>query len=66
MAQVDHIKTEIEALSPEDFNHLREWIAEKDWQAWDEKVIKDANTGKLDFLQQEAQFAKNKGLLKDL
>ena len=66
MAQVEHIKAQIEALSPEDFARLREWIAEKDWQRWDEQVEKDAASGTLDFLREEALAAKAKGQLRDL
>ncbi len=40
MAQVEQIKAEIEALSPEDFTQLREWLAEKDWGLWDEQLEK--------------------------
>ena len=54
MSQVDHLKAEIEALPKEDFAHLREWFAEKDWQYWDEQLEKDVATGKLDFLREEA------------
>ena len=32
MAQVDHIKSAVEALSAEDFIQLRNWLAEKDGQ----------------------------------
>jgi len=66
MAQVDHIKSEIEALSQEDFVQLREWIAEKDWQRWDRKIEKDSASGKLDFLREEAMSAKSKGELQEL
>ena len=58
MAQVDQIKSDIEALSPEDFAQLREWLAEKDWQLWDEQLEKDAASGKLEFLCEEAEAAK--------
>lgn len=60
------MKSEIEALSPEDFVQLREWITEKDWQLWDKKIEKDAAAGKLDFLREEAMAAKAKGQLRDL
>ena len=63
MAQIDHIKTDIETLSYENFAHLREWIAEKDWQRWDKQVERDAASGKLDFLREEAVAAKKKGQL---
>jgi hypothetical protein len=66
MEQVKHIKSEIEALSQEDFIQLREWIAEKDWQHWDAQIAEDSASGKLDFLREEAVAAKAKGKLKDL
>ncbi len=66
MTQVEHLKTQIEALTPEDFSRLREWIVEKDWALWDEKIEKDAASGKLDFLREEAAAAKAKGQLRDL
>lgn len=66
MAQIDHIKTDIEALSSEDFAQLRAWMAEKDSQNWDEKIEKDASLGKLDFLRKEALAAKEKGQLGEL
>jgi hypothetical protein len=66
MAQVEQLKSEIEALSPEDFVQLREWITEKDWQLWDKQIEKDAASGKLDFLREEAMAAKAKGQLRDL
>ena len=66
MTQVEHLKTEIEALSPEDFSHLREWLIEKDWTLWDEKIAKDAASGKLNFLREEAAAAKARGQLRDL
>ena len=58
MAQVEHIKSAIEALSAEDFVRLRDWIAEQDWQRWDEQLEKDAASGKLEFLREEAVTAK--------
>ena len=61
MTHVEQIKSDIEALSQEDFAQLREWIAEKDWQRWDEQIERDAATGKLDFLREEAMSAKVKG-----
>ncbi len=66
MAQVDYIKAEIEALSPEEFVRLREWIVEKDWALWDEQLANDALAGKLEFLRREAETAKAKGQLKAL
>lgn len=66
MAQVEHIKAEIEALSEEDFARLRKWFAEKDWQRWDEQLEADVAAGKLDVLLEEAKAAKAQGKLQDL
>ena len=66
MAQVEHIKSEIEALSAEDFVRLREWLIERDWQRWDDQLEADVKAGKLEFLREEALGAKAKGELQDL
>ncbi len=66
MTQVEQIKAEIEALPQQDFNQLREWFAEKDWQIWDEQIERDSAEGKLDFLLKEAMDAKAKGKLQEL
>jgi hypothetical protein len=66
MTQVEQIKSDIETLSLEEFVQLKNWIAEKDWQLWDEQIEKDAASGKLDFLREEATAAKAKGELRDL
>ena len=66
MTQVEHIQSEIEALSQEDFVRLREWFAEKDWLLWDKQLEVDIADGKLDFLLEEAMTAKSQGQLQDL
>lgn len=66
MTQVEQIKAEIEALPQQDFEQLREWFAEKDWQLWDRQIEKDSAEGKLDFLRQEAMAAKAQGELQEL
>lgn len=64
--QLDQIKTEIELLSDEDFEQLRRWFAEKDWQRWDQQLEADIAEGKLDFLLDEASRAKQEGTLQEL
>jgi hypothetical protein len=64
--QIEQLKTEIEMLSDEDFEQLRRWIAEKDWQRWDQQLEADIATGKLDFLLDEAKKAKQEGTLQEL
>ena len=66
MVQVDQIKADIEALPAEEFNRLREWLLEKDWQRWDEQLEKDVAAGKLEFLREEARAAKAQNRLRDL
>ncbi len=66
MTQIEAIQAEIETLSREDFARLREWIAQRDWQDWDRQIERDSAAGKLDFLRQEADAAKQRGELREL
>lgn len=66
MTTIEQIKAEIEELSEQDFVRLREWFAQKDWLLWDEQIKTDADSGKLDFLIEEAMSAKREGTLQDL
>lgn len=66
MMQLEHIQSEIEALSYNDFVRLREWFANKDWELWDEQLEADVDSGRLDFLLQEALDAKSKDNLQEL
>ncbi len=66
MTRIEAIQAEIESLSSEDFARLREWIVQRDWQKWDRQIERDSAAGKLDFLREEAQAAKQQGKLRDL
>ncbi len=66
MTQIEAIQAEIESLSSEDFARLSEWIAARDWQRWDKQIEQDASEGKLDFLREEAQSAKQRDELREL
>jgi hypothetical protein len=66
MTQIETIQAEIESLSSEDFARLREWIVQRDWQNWDRQIERDSAAGKLDFLREEAEAAKQQGKLRDL
>ena len=66
MTQIEAIQAEIESLSTDDFARLRQWIAERDWQNWDQQIEQDSAAGKLDFLWEEAEAAKRQGKLRDL
>ena len=54
MTAVEKIQSEIASLSPEEYEILRLWFFEKDWEQWDRQIEKDAASGKLDFLIKEA------------
>lgn len=66
MTQLEHIQTEIAALSRQDFKQLKAWIEAREWEEWDQQIAADSAAGKLDFLKQEALEAKAKGQLRDL
>ena len=66
MANVDEIKTAIESLPEDEFVRLREWFSERDWVKWDQQLERDSESGKLDYLIEEAFEEKRTGKLKDL
>ena len=66
MSNVDEIKAAIEALPEEDYVRLRRWFSEEDWKKWDEQIELDSESGKLDFLIEEALEEKQQGELKEL
>jgi len=66
MTQLERIQAEIEALSHQDYVRLRKWLAEKDWEEWEQQIESDANAGRLDFLVEEAIAEKVKDNLKEL
>ncbi len=55
MRKIEHIEQQIVELSQAEFAELREWVMERDWAAWDQKIASDAAAGKLDKLIAEAQ-----------
>ena len=66
MMQVEEIQAAIQALPPESFVQLRQWLLEKDWEEWDRQIEADAKAGKLDFLIREALAEKAGGNLQEL
>ena len=66
MMQLEQLTTEIEQLSAEEFAWLRQWFVEKDWEQWDRQLEADVANNRLDFLIDEAQSAKQQGLLRSL
>lgn len=66
MTQVEQLQKEIDRLSDEEFMQFRRWFAEKDWERWDRQIEADAESGKLDFLLEEAAAAKAQKRLQEL
>ena len=66
MTQVETIQSAIEALSVEEFARLRRWFEERDWERWDRQLERDAASGKLDFLIDEANQAAERNELREL
>jgi len=66
MSRVEEIKEAIDTLPEEEYIQLRQWFSEKDWQKWDQQIVVDSETKKLDFLLKEVVEAKSKNKLREL
>ena len=66
MSRVEDIQSAIVSLSPKEYARLRQWFAARDWAQWDREIEKDAASGKLDFLIEEAMAEKDQGNLREL
>jgi len=50
MTKVQALEQEIETLSPEEVAELRLWLDDREEEAWDREIERDAASGKLDKL----------------
>ena len=66
MKTFEQIKSQIEQLPHREYMKLVHWFAERDAEAWDKEIEKDAASGKLDFLVEEALDEKHNGKLREL
>jgi hypothetical protein len=66
IARLEEIQVAIESLPYEEYIRLRQWFSERDWGKWDRQIEADSESGKLDFLIEEALNEKAKGTLKEL
>ncbi|WP_309380679.1 hypothetical protein [Cerasicoccus frondis] len=66
MSTIEEIKVAIAGLPESQFVELRRWLSEKDWDKWDAHLAEDSDSGKLDFLIDEARAEADQGSLKDL
>jgi hypothetical protein len=54
MSTLEQIEAAILTLPSNEFNRLRQWLSDVDYQRWDEQLEQDINEGKLDALAEEA------------
>ena len=66
MSDIKSIQQAILGLSKEDYNQLRRWLSELDWEEWDGQIEDDSASGKLDSLISEAVEAQRRGSLRPL
>ena len=66
MTKLEQIQSSIEALSAEEIAELRAWLDELGARLFDEKIERDAKSGKLDRLAEEALADHARGLSRKL
>jgi hypothetical protein len=66
MTRLDTLKTLVSALSDLELAEFRAWLAEYDWQRWDEELERDIAAGKLDELVAEALAEAERGETKEI
>ena len=66
MTTVAELQKAILSLPKSEYQQLRRWLYELEWEEWDREIEADSRDGKLDFLIAEAVEAKENGSLRDL
>jgi hypothetical protein len=64
MSTVQEIERAIEHLPADEFFKLGEWFDDQRERLWDERITRDAQSGRLDFLIEEARAARKSGTLR--
>ena len=64
MSTVQEIERAIEHLPADEFFKLGEWFDDQRERLWDERIARDAQSGRLDFLIEEARAARKSGTLR--
>ncbi len=54
MSTLEQIEAAILTLPSDEFQYLRQWFLDIDYQRWDEQIQQDIADGKLDLLAEEA------------
>jgi hypothetical protein len=65
MSRVEEIERAIEALPPEEFNRVLQRVYELEHERWEAQIDRDASSGKLDFLIEEAREDIRSGRLRE-
>ena len=66
MSRVEELEGQIKALSPNEFQELRAWLAEYDAAVWDQQFHADALAGRLDAIADQALKDFSEGRSTDL
>jgi len=66
MQTARQIQSRIEALPHGEYIKLAHWFYEQDWEKWDTEIENDVESGRLDFLVEEAFEEKSAGKLRNL
>jgi hypothetical protein len=64
--RVRAIEQGVAKLDEIEIKHFAKWFADYLDRSWEKQIGKDAKSGKLDFLADEARSEKNSGVLKEL
>lgn len=54
MTNFESIEAAVSQLSPQELARIRAWFEELDARVWDERIERDAQTGRLDRLARQA------------
>ena len=65
MSRVEQIEQAIQNLTPEEFAELAQHIHALEQERWEQQIDRDAASGKLDFLRDEARKERELGTLQD-
>ena len=63
MQTVEEIQHAIESLSEDDYERIRRWIWETDWDDWDRQMAKDIEVGRFDIFAEQVAEARRQGKL---
>ena len=63
MQTVEEIQFAIQSLSEDDFERIRRWIWETDWDDWDRQMAKDIEVGRFDIFAEQVAEARRQGKL---